>query len=116
MKLTEKRKKILDVLENSGKTLSASEIFSKVENIDLATVYRTLDFFEKENLVNKYIFGEKEFFYEIKKENHQHAFCTDCQKVLHFDLKDEDLLKLIKIKNFDVKEVEVIVKGKCKNN
>ncbi|PID83597.1 Fur family transcriptional regulator [Candidatus Campbellbacteria bacterium] len=114
MKLTEKRKWILSVLKKSKKTLSASDIFSQVENIDLATVYRTLDFFEKENLVNKYNFGNKEFFYEIKKENHQHAFCTNCQKVLHFDLKDEELLKLIKIKNFDVKEVEVIVKGSCK--
>jgi len=114
MKITAKRKKIIDTLKETKKFISARDLSKKVSEIDQATVYRTLDLLVKENLAKKFVFEGTESVYEYAHPDHHHAVCGDCEKVIHFSLSDKEIIKSLDIKDFDVSSVEVIVKGHCK--
>lgn len=113
MRLTEKRKKILTTLKRQHGCVSARSLGKKLAGIDQATIYRNLDLFVKEGLARKFVFDGSESQYEYAQENHQHAVCNDCEKVIHFDVSDKEILKKLNIKNFDITSVELTVRGKC---
>jgi Fe2+ or Zn2+ uptake regulation protein len=114
IRLTEKRKKILDVLKKHHGVFSAADLHKKIPEIDLVTIYRNLDLFTKEKMIKKVHLKDDEIQYEFQEEPHHHAVCDDCQRVIHFHLDDKKIKKLLKIKDFDIEEVEMIVKGRCK--
>lgn len=111
--LTTKRKKILAVLKNTHGTLSAAKIHEQVPDIDLVTIYRNLDLFTKEKLIKQVYLGAEEAQYEFQNEPHHHAVCTNCEKVIHFSAADNKIKQLLKIKDFSVEEIEVVVRGVC---
>ncbi|MEX0935174.1 MAG: Fur family transcriptional regulator [Candidatus Paceibacterota bacterium] len=113
LRLTTKRKQILDVLKKHEGTLSAKEIHAKLPDIDLVTIYRNLDLFVKEKLITKVFLDTDEVLYEYQHEPHHHAVCTDCENVIHFTAPDEKIKKLLKLKDFKVDEIEVTVRGRC---
>lgn len=51
---------------------------SKKLNTNKVTVYRIMDFFYKNDLIDKLEFGEGKFRYEIKKDHHHHLICSKC--------------------------------------
>lgn len=114
MKLTEKRKKLLSVLGSTKGLISARALAKKVPSMDQATVYRNLDLFVKEGEVRKFLFDGTEAVYERAHDNHHHAVCDNCEKVLHFDVSKEEILKTFQVKGFDVSSVELVVRGVCK--
>ena len=62
-RLTELRKKILQVINASGRPLSAKNIFEKIPSRpNLSTVYRALDFLEKEKYVHSVSFSRIKFY------------------------------------------------------
>ncbi len=114
LRLTEKRKKILEVLKSSHSALSAKDIHAKLPDIDLVTIYRNLDLFVKEKLIHEVHLGGGEAQYEYQHEPHHHAICSDCHKVIHFTAPDEKIKKLLGLSDFDVDEIEVTVRGLCR--
>jgi len=114
IKLTEKRKRILDVLKQHKGALSAASLHEKIPDIDLVTIYRNLDLFAKEKFIKRVSLSDFEAQYEYQKEPHHHAICADCEKVIHFKAPDEKIIKLLGLDGFDVEELEVTVKGKCR--
>ena len=114
-KLTKKRQAILEVLQNSHEALSASEVHSQVSDIDLATVYRSLEFLTNEKLIRKLQLGTQEARFEYQKEHHHHAICTECERVIHFTAPDEKIKKLLGVGDFEVDELEVTVRGTCRH-
>ena len=115
LKLTQKRHRILDVLKQNHGTLSASDIHAQLPDIDLVTIYRNLDLFKKEKLIKQFRLSASEAQYEYQQEPHHHAICTKCEKVIHFTVPDDKIKKLLGLEDFDVDELEVIVKGICKH-
>lgn len=113
IKLTEKRNKILAVLKNQHGTLSAADIHNQLPEVDLVTVYRSLDLFVKEKLIKQIYLGTGEAQYEYQHEPHHHAVCTDCERVVHFTAPDEKIKKLLGLEDFEVDEIEVTVRGIC---
>jgi Fe2+ or Zn2+ uptake regulation protein len=113
LKITPKRQAVLDLLKNSKQALSASEISAKLPDINLVTIYRTLDLLSSEKIIKKFQFDETEAKYEYQHEPHHHAVCSVCDKVIHFTAPDEKIKKLLGLKNFSVDEIEVTVKGEC---
>lgn len=111
--MTNKREKILAVLKKHKGALSAKAIHKKVRGIDLVTVYRTLDVFVKEKMISKVHLDTEEVLYEYQHEPHHHALCTECEKVIHFTAPDKKLKALLGLKDFDIDEIEVTVRGKC---
>ena len=113
LKLTPKRNQILAVLRQYQGTLSATEIHSKLPDIDLVTVYRSLDLFVKAKLIKQVNLGTDESLFEYQHQPHHHALCTDCDKVIHFTAPDEKIKKLLGLENFTVDELELTVRGTC---
>lgn len=114
--MTQKRQAILDCLQEHHGTLSAKDIHNKLPDIDLVTIYRNLDLFVKERVIKEVHLGTDEAQYEYQKEPHHHAVCTDCEKVIHFKAPEKKLKKLLGIADFDVEEIEVTVRGKCRHS
>lgn len=113
IRFTEKRQKILNILKSQNGTLSAGDIHKKIPEIDLVTIYRNLDLFTKEKIITKVQLEVNKVQYEYQKEPHHHAVCTDCEKVIHFNAPEEKLKEFLDIKNFEIEEIDLIVKGKC---
>jgi Fe2+ or Zn2+ uptake regulation protein len=112
-RLTKKRQSILDVLKRKKEALSAAEVHSFVPDIDLATVYRNLEYFTNEKVIKKLQLGSQEARFEFQHEPHHHAVCTECERVIHFTAPDEKLKKLLGIEEFKIDELEVTVRGIC---
>jgi len=116
VKLTKNRQAILDLLINHHGTLSAADIHTSLPDMDLVTIYRTLDLFTREKMIKQFHLQGGEAQYEHQTEPHHHAVCNTCEKVIHFKAPDAKLKQLLGIADFDVDEIEVTVKGSCKQH
>lgn len=85
MKNTKQRIIILEILQKAKRPLSASDIYDKAAklqpNIALTTIYRNLEMLYENDLIIRYRIDEKEYCYELKRENHTHyLICKNCRK------------------------------------
>lgn len=101
-KLTTQRRAILRVIiENYDEHLSSDEVFNLVKKdypeLGIATVYRTLQLFEKLNIVYKLNFDDGCSRYEINTgsdhHHHHHLICLVCGKVAEVKLDLLDALE-----------------------
>jgi Fe2+ or Zn2+ uptake regulation protein len=113
IKLTKKRQAILDTLKSNQEALSASELHALLPDLDLATIYRNLEYFTNEKLIKKLQLSSQESRFEYQHEPHHHAVCTECERVIHFTAPDAKIKKLLGIEDFQVDELEVTVRGIC---
>lgn len=110
--MTPKRQAIYDCLKNHHGTLTAKQVKTQLPDIDLVTIYRSLELFVQEGLITQVNLGGGETQYEFQSEPHHHAVCTDCDKVIHFTIDQKKLNKLIP-DGFTADEVELVVRGRC---
>lgn len=100
LKITEQRKVILKVLEESADHPSVEMVCARAKEIDssvsIATVYRTLGLLDELGLVLKHDFGETHARFEVKPdhdhEHHHHLIDTETGQVIEF--QNEELEKL----------------------
>jgi Fur family ferric uptake transcriptional regulator len=91
-RLTKPRQAILDILNNTGRHLSAERIYreaSKISpNVGLATVYRNLELLVRIGLVWKFDAGDNKARYEIAKSpeesHHHHLICKKCNSIIDY--------------------------------
>lgn len=125
-KLTNQRKEILNAMyENRHEHLSSEdvhEIISKKNpELGIATVYRTLQLFEKLNIVYKINFDDGLSRYELNlgTENHQHhhLICIKCGKVkeVKMDLLEALEDQIEKEGNFKIVDHNVKFYGYCED-
>lgn len=114
MRLTKHRQAILDYLENCPQALSVSQIHAALPEINLVTIYRSLDYFVENKLITKLNLNSDEATYEKQHEPHHHAVCNECNKIIHFTLDDENLKKEFSLPGFNIKDVEITIRGNCK--
>ena len=90
--MTQKRAAILQVLRESEGHLPAEEIFARVKEkypgIVLATVYNNLHALVAEGHILHIRTAAGPDFYDKTPTQHEHAFCTECGKVVDVDLGD----------------------------
>jgi Fe2+ or Zn2+ uptake regulation protein len=113
VRLTKKRLAILEVLKKQKTALSAAEVHELVPDVDLATIYRNLEYFTNEKMIKKLQLDSQEARFEFQHEPHHHAVCSECERVIHFTAPDEKIKKLLGIKGFEIDELEVTVRGTC---
>lgn len=87
------------------------------KNIGIATVYRTLNFFEKERLAISISFGADGKKYELNtRAHHDHMICTECGLIIEFEsaeiekLQEEEAAK----KDFIITDHAMQIYGICK--
>ncbi len=128
IKITKKRQAILDVLKATDEHLTAENIYfilkRKNIKIGLATIYRTLDLFYQNGIVNKINIGDGTIRYEYvdkKSVHHHHLVCIKCGRVMEYTDEEEPkflegLAERIKDKyGFTVLSHEIYLYGVCKD-
>ena len=88
LKTTKSRKAILDTLIKSNQPMAAEQIFLALKEeqieINLSTVYRTLESLEKKDLVTKIsIMDDDRMLYEYNQLGHRHYLvCIACKRII----------------------------------
>ncbi len=82
------RVRILEIIGNSSRPLSAHEVLAKAkrgENINRVTVYRILDLLVENRLVERISAGDRSFRYGLapnaNHRPHAHFYCTGCGRM-----------------------------------
>lgn len=123
IKVTKGRVNILDILYKENTSVSAEAIFEECRkrgiNIDLSTVYRSLELFVGKNIVSKFDLGQGKYNYTIKKEDHKHVLqCKLCHKEVEIDCPMQQVRELIKNKTgfvFIDEELDIKLEGICED-
>ena len=89
-RLTDQRRLILSVLQESDEHLDAEALYDRVRarnpDVSLATVYRLLTVLKELELVEEHRLGHDRGHYEAARDTpHQHFTCLNCGKVIEFD-------------------------------
>ncbi len=124
-KLTKQRKQILKVIiDHPHEHFSAEALYDLVKHIDdsigIATVYRTLELFEKLGIVrNVKIKNDGVNYYDVvdlDEENHfhHHLICTNCRRIIEIADELESYETFIEQKyGFQVKDHDLTLYGIC---
>ena len=76
-KLTKARLAVLVYLGKKHSPISARKMSENIKEIDRASVYRTLNIFEKLGFVNIDMMGKEKLYCSSEKPHH-HIICTKC--------------------------------------
>ena len=81
---------IISAIESSDGHISAEEIYAQViakyPQVNISTVYRTLELLKQLGLVTKTDFGEGRVRYHpVGKGHHHHLVCQDCGAIIDLD-------------------------------
>ena len=120
IKITKGRLEILDILKNSENSLSAEKIYlmsrEKNININLSTVYRTLELFEEKHIVAKIALSDGVFAYKLMKKTHRHHLrCDICHKEIDIPCPMSQIEELVQNETgFTLTEHDLILRGVCK--
>ena len=97
-RLTPQRMMIVSAIEKSDDHISAEEIYAQVvakyPNVNISTVYRTLELLKRLGLVTETDFGGGRLRYHpVGKGHHHHLVCQECGAIIALD---ESLLSSLK--------------------
>jgi Fur family ferric uptake transcriptional regulator len=121
-RLTPQRNLIWEVLRGAGRHLTAEEVAAEVRrtlpDVNLSTVYRTLELLVSLDLVVETRLDGSRCYYEVSPEpTHHHFVCTHCGAVGHFG--DELLApvheELSERQAFAVSQIQVTAFGLCRD-
>jgi Fur family ferric uptake transcriptional regulator/Fur family peroxide stress response transcriptional regulator len=88
--LTRQRRVVLDVVRAGDTHPTAAEVFEAARKalpgISFATVYNSLRFLKEAGLLREIAFGNGASRYDRETDRHDHAICSECSKLVDFDL------------------------------
>ena len=124
-RLTSQRLMILEAIESSHDHISAEEIYAGVSarypNVNISTVYRTLDLLKKLGMVYEIDLGEGRIRYHAEESgHHHHLVCQDCGSVIDIDESALSSLRDVLLRDYgfraDLRHVGVFgLCEKCRN-
>ncbi len=86
LKVTPQRLAILKLLRSTDVHPSAETIYTNLQTehptMSLATVYKTLDSFVQNGLIQQLNIGEDRYRYDADTSSHSHLKCTSCNTVV----------------------------------
>lgn len=121
IKVTKARLNILDILSKSDNAITVDTLFEKCRerniNVDLSTIYRSLELFENKKIVRKFDLGENKYSYAIMRKKHKHILeCKICHKEVEIDCPMQQIEEIIKSKTgfvFEDEELDFKLNGIC---
>jgi Fur family ferric uptake transcriptional regulator len=89
-RLTPQRLMILSTIENASSHISAEEIYTQVvakyPNVNISTVYRTLELLKRLGLVTETdLGGGRVRYHPVDKGHHHHLVCQECGAIIDLD-------------------------------
>ena len=89
LRMTEQRRVIAQVLQNSDDHPDVEELYARASKVDagisLATVYRTVKLFDETGILDRLEFGDGRARYEdAEREHHDHLIDINTGKVIEF--------------------------------
>jgi Fur family peroxide stress response transcriptional regulator len=118
-KLTRQREAVLGVIREREDHPTANDIFEaarqRLPGISYATVYNSLRFLKEAGLVHEIKFGDSASRYDRETDRHDHALCSQCGKLVDFDLPQAaELMKAAARRSkFKPESVHLTLKGLC---
>ncbi len=119
-RLTPQRIMILSAIENSDNHISAEEIYAQIvakyPNVNISTVYRTLELLKRLGLVTETnLGGGRVRYHPAEKGRHHHIVCRECGAIIDLD---ESLLASLKTAllqeyKFDADLRHLAILGRC---
>lgn len=116
---SKKRTLLLDTIKNQDQPISAETLFKIVKNnsdINLSTIYRSLNTLTKNNILKKHIGQDGINYYEFNDNTHKHhLICDKCHKVIklnHCPIKEFEE-SISKQNDFDITEHIIEFHGIC---
>ena len=116
MRMTKQRKMILAILKKTRVPQSAEMILSDLpdDQVNLSTVYRTLDHFFAEGLISKSTMKNTSYYYMNNKEHHHYMICLGCQKMYEIDCHLDHIADHVaKDHHFKITHHDMTVYGYC---
>jgi Fe2+ or Zn2+ uptake regulation protein len=117
--LTKQRQAVLQVIRESDEHLTANEVFEDarkiLRGISFATVYNSLRFLKSEGLIGEVRFGQDATRYDRTLTRHDHAICSNCNKLVDLELPIPDGLskEAAKRSKFQIESIELTLRGLC---
>jgi Fur family ferric uptake transcriptional regulator len=104
-RLTPQRLMILSAMESSSDHISAEEIYEQVSarypNVNISTVYRTLELLKKLGLVYEINLGEGRIRYHAEGSgHHHHLVCQGCGAIIDIDESALSSLKDVILRDY----------------
>lgn len=121
IKITKGRIEILNILKNSENSLSAEKIYQIYRdnniNINLSTIYRTLELFEEKEITEKITLNVGVFSYKLKVETHRHHLeCDICHKEVEIPCPMLQIEEMVQNSTgFTLTDHDLVMKGVCKD-
>ena len=118
-KLTPQREAVLRVIREREDHPTANDIFEgarkHLPTISHATVYNSLRYLKLAGLVRELSFGDCASRYDGITDRHDHAICTECGKLVDFDMTEAaDLMRAAARKSrFKPESVHLTLLGLC---
>ena len=117
--LTRQRKVVLEAVQAGDHHPTAAEVFdaarSAMPGISFATVYNSLRYLKEKGLVREIAFGKGASRYDRETERHDHAICSDCGRLVDFDLPGTLALvrAAARASHFQPESVHLTLVGRC---
>ena len=117
--LTRQREVVLRVVRETEEHLTAADIFAAARellpSISFATVYNSLRYLKDAGLVHEITFGNAASRYDRETARHDHAVCTQCGKLLDFDLAETSKLMQLAARRsrFKPQSIHLTLYGLC---
>jgi Fur family ferric uptake transcriptional regulator len=118
-RLTRQRMLILDIVRGSDQHITADEIFAAVScrhsEINLATVYRTLQWLHEVGLLHKFDVGKDRLEYEYARAVHHHLICKTCGMEQEIDNHVVECLRahILEHYDFEADPEHLAIFGRC---
>ena len=97
LKITHQRIVVFQAIMDSDKHPTAEQIFELIKeknpSISLATVYKTLETFVDNQMINKVSTPQGTMRYDARIDNHNHIYISNTNEIL--DYEDEELKEIL---------------------
>ena len=121
-RLTPQRIMVLSAIEDSEDHISAEEIYAQIvakyPQVNISTVYRTLELLKQLSLVTETdLGGGRVRYHSAEKGHHHHLVCEKCGAIIDIDESTLARLKdvLYHRYNFSARLSHVAIFGRCVN-
>jgi len=120
LKITHQRIVVFQAIMGTDKHPTAEQIFDLIKeknpSISLATVYKTLETFVENKLINKVSTPQGTMRYDPRIDNHNHIYISNTNEIMDYD--DDELNEILrkyltkrKFNNLNITDFKLQIKG-----